>query len=248
MSGWKLSAALLIKQIDKLGATTAQMLAAFDPETATEVDREKLVNQMRNVAQQLAQARQSHGKERDEAVNLAQAIERDESAAVILMQKLDAGQVAEDIVEEFAQNLQNMKERLVLEQQDERDAAELAKSLEEILGTVQQRLQEFDAMAKKVQHQLQMANMEEQRQNLRLEAQGQLQALRSGMGAPKTALDALRQKAEKKQVAAQALAIEADIAQKPLDRQNAVEQAREIANGGGGQQSATERLRASLKM
>ena len=42
MSGWNLTFALVKKQVGVLGDNLATAIASFDPETATEVDRDRL--------------------------------------------------------------------------------------------------------------------------------------------------------------------------------------------------------------
>ncbi|KVP75285.1 hypothetical protein [Burkholderia ubonensis] len=245
MSGWKLSAALFLKQISSLGDTVAQALASFDPETATEVDRDNLVAKLREVATKLAEARRKYEVEKKEADDLATQIANDEKAAAILISKFEAGQVDEATLNEFANNLEAMKARLPGEQQDAVDAKELVDTLESILKTIEQRLADFDANAKRALQAIAQAKADQERQSLRLEHQQELNSLKSGLGSTSTALGALNKKAEQLRVQADATAIQADIGQKPIDRQNAVEEARRIAAGNAAPaaESAADRLR-----
>ncbi len=245
MSGWKLSAALLIKQISALGDTVAQALASFDPETATQVDRDNLVAKLREVALKLAEARRKYEAEKKEADDLANLIAQDEKAAGILISKFEAGQVDEATLTEFANNLEDMKARLPAEQQDVADAKELVDTLQSILDTIEKKLADFDANAKKALRAIEQAKADKERQDLRLQSQQEMNALKSGLGSSSTALGALAKKAEKLRVQADATAIEADIGQKPLDRVNAVEEARRLAAGAATPtaESAADRLR-----
>ncbi|KWA84213.1 hypothetical protein WL29_22905 [Burkholderia ubonensis] len=245
MSGWKLSAALFTKQISALGDTVAQALASFDPESATQVDHDNLVAKLREVATKLAEARRKYQAEKDEADALATQIANDEKAAAILIAKFEAGQVDEATLNEFANNLEAMKARLPGEQQDAVDAKELVDTLESILTTVEQRLADFDANAKKAMQAIAQAKADKERQDLRLQHQEELNSLKSGLGSTSTALGALNKKAEQLRVEADAAGIQADIGQKPIDRQNAVEEARRIAAGGAtpAAESAADRLR-----
>ena len=245
MSGWKLTAALLIKQIGALGDTVAQALASFDPETATQVDRDNLVAKLREIATKLAEARRKYEAEKKEADDLAAQIARDEVAAGILIAKFEAGNIDEATLNEFANNLEDMKARLPAEQQDAADAKELVDTLQNIIDTVEKKLADFDANAKKALRAIEQAKADQQRQQLRLDNQAELNSLKSGLGASSTALGALHAKAEKLRVQADAAAIQADIGQKPLDRLNAVEEARRIAAGTNAPaaESAADRLR-----
>lgn len=245
MSGWKLTAALLVKQVQNLGTTASQMLAGFDPETATEVDRDNLKVKLREISVKLAEARRSYTAEQKEAQDLAAAIAQDEKAAVVLLDKFEAGKLDEAVLVEFTNNLEAMQARLPGEQEDATQAKELVDTLEQILGTVQKNLDDFDANAKKVLRELAQAKADQDRQKLRMDSQAQINALKNGMGGTSTALSALSKKAEKARVQADALAIQADIGQKPIDRHDAVEEARRIASGQntGAGESAADRLR-----
>lgn len=245
MSGWKLSAAMLVKQIGKLGDTLAESLAAFDPETATEVDRDKLKAQLREVALRQAEARRAYSKEQKEVDDLAAQIATDEKAAERLIAKLEAGQVDEATITEFADNLEVMKARLPAEQQDAAQAKELVDTLDEILRTIEQKLADFDRHAQAALRAIAQAKAEKERQELRAKQQAEMQNLRSGLGGASSALGALNKKASRLQVEADAAKTVADIGQKPLDRANAVEEARRIAAGDApaAAESAADRLR-----
>lgn len=245
MSGWKLASALFVKQISALGNSVAQALASFDPETATEVDRDNLKAKLREVAVELAGARRKYDVEKKEADDLAAQIARDEAAAAVLIAKFESGAVDEATLNEFANNLEDMKARLPGEQQDVADAKELVDTLQSIINDVEKKLNDFEANAQKALRAIAQAKADEQRQQLRLQQQEELAALKSGMGSTSTAIGALNAKAEKMRVQADAARIQADIGQKPLDRQNAVEEARRIAAGTNAPaaESAADRLR-----
>lgn len=245
MSGWKLSAALLIKQISALGDTVAQALATFDPETATEVDRDNLVAKLREVATKLAEARRKYEAEKKEADDLSALIAQDEKAAAVLITKFEAGQLDEETLNEFANNLEDMKARLPAEQQDVTDAKDLVETLQSILDTIEKKLADFESNAKKALRAIEQAKADQERQQLRLQNQEELRALKTGLGSTSTALGALNKKAAQLRIDADATAIQADIGQKPIDRLNAVEEARRIASGAATPvaESAADRLR-----
>lgn len=245
MSGWKLASALFVKQIGALGNSIAQALASFDPETATEVDRDNLKAKLREVAVQLVSARRKYDVEKKEADDLEAQIARDEAAAAILISKFEAGQIDEATLNEFANNLEDMKARLPAEKQDAVDAKELVDTLQSIIDDVEKKLADFEANAQKALRAIAQAKADQERQSLRLQQQEELRALKSGMGSTSTAIGALNAKAERMRVQADAARIQADIGQKPLDRANAVEEARRIAAGTNtpAAESAADRLR-----
>ena len=50
-SGWGLTARLVTKHFGALGDRISEAIANFDPETATEADRDRLVDTLRDTAQ-----------------------------------------------------------------------------------------------------------------------------------------------------------------------------------------------------
>ncbi|WP_454727844.1 MULTISPECIES: hypothetical protein [Cupriavidus] len=245
MSGWKLTAALVTKHIGALGDQLAQAIAAFDPETATQVDREQLQAKLREVAQKLAEARRKADAAKRRADVQGALIAKDEKAATILIEKASKGEVDDATLNEFASNLQAMKASLPGLQLDAVDAQALVDTLQEILDTVEQHLAAFDQKAAQAKRNLDQARADEQRAQLRLDNQAELQRLQTGAGGASTGLQALDRVAERARVQADATQTLADIGQKPLDRANAVEQARQIAAGAvpAAGESAAERLR-----
>lgn len=244
-NGWKLSMALVAKHFGKLGDTLSEALASFDPETATEVDRENLQAKLREVALRLATARQSFQKEQDEFVKLRNLIAKDEKAAEVLITKFQSGEIDEQTLNEFADNLESERQQLPQEEAEAKEAQELVDTLEEILQTIEQKLNEFDRRAKQAIHQIQMAKAEEERQKLRLQHQEEIRALQTGASTQSTALNALTRKATKIRAEADATRIVADIGQKPIDRANVIDAARKLAEGDApaAQESAVDRLR-----
>lgn len=245
MSGWKLSASLLLKQVGSLGDFVAGKLVTLDPETATEVDRENLQAHLRDAATKLASARREYDAVKRTADELEAQIAQDEKAATVLISKLDAGQVDEATLNEFADNLEAMKGRLPAAQEDVAAAKELVDTVQGIVNTITKKVEDFDAHAKAALRNIAQAQADQQKQQMRLQQQEELRALQNGAGSPSTALGALNKKAEQLRVQADAAAIQADIGQKPIDRSNAVEEARRIAAGTNTPvaESAADRLR-----
>lgn len=244
-NGWKLSMALIAKHFGKLGDSISEALASFDPETATEVDRENLQAKMREIALKLAGARQAFKKEQEEFEKLAALIVKDEKAAEILIGKFERGEIDEQTLNEFADNLEAERQQLPIEEAEAKESKELVDTLEDILKTIEQKLNDFDRRAKEAMRAIAMAKAEEERQRLRLQQQEEVRALQSGAADHSSALNALASKAAKLRTQAEASRIVADIGQKPIDRANAVEEARKIAAGDlpEAKESAADRLR-----
>jgi hypothetical protein len=216
-SGWGLTARLISKHFGVLGDRISEAIANFDPETATEADRDRLAATLRETAQVLAKARSSFEKEHQDVVNLRNLIDNDEKATEKLAERLAAGSISEATVTMFCDELEANKSRLPQEIQEEADAKAYMDELQKIIDALSQQLAEFDAQAKKAMQQLAAAKAQKDLQEMRMERQAQLSGL-SGMKGNSTALNALTRRAQAVSSEAEGLRIVADIGQKPLDQ------------------------------
>ncbi|MEX3983938.1 hypothetical protein AB4Y45_33675 [Paraburkholderia sp. EG287A] len=244
MSGWKLTAALITKHVGVVGDRLATAIASFDPETATEVDRDNLKEKLREVALKLADAKHKNDAAQQALRDLEALIASDSKTAEVLIAKHGDGKVDDAMLNEFAAALEANQAKLAGVKQDAANAQELVDTLKEILDAVEKNLNEFDAKAKAAIGALQQAQADQQRAELHQQQQAELNALRAGAGGTSTGLSALNRAAEKARVQADAAQTIADIGQKPIDRANVVEEARRIAAGTDtSQESAIDRLR-----
>ena len=245
MSGWKLTAALITKHVGVIGDRIATAIASFDPETATQVDRENLQDKLREVALKLADAKHKNDAAQKTASDLETSIANDRKAADILIGKFEAKQIDKATLNEFACSLEADQARLPSVKQDASDAQQLVDTLQEILDTVEKNLNDFDAKAKAAIRNLEQARADQERADLRQQHQAELNQLRTGTGGTSSGLAALNRAADKARVEADAAQTLADISQKPIDRAAVVEEARRIASGAtpAAGESATERLR-----
>jgi hypothetical protein len=217
-SGWGLTARLVSKHFGALGNRISEAIANFDPETATEADRDRLADTLRESAQLLATARASYDKEAKDVANLQNLIANDERAAETLAERLAAGTISEATVTLFCDELESNKARLPQEIQEQADAKDYMEELQKIVDALSKQLTEFDAQAKKALQELAAAKASKGLQELRMERQSQLSGL-SGMKGSSSALSALTRRADAVRNEAAGLRIVADIGQKPLDQQ-----------------------------
>ncbi|HEY0064462.1 MAG TPA: hypothetical protein VGC21_20265 [Telluria sp.] len=242
-SGWGLTARLISKHFGVLGDRISETIANFDPETATEADRDRLADTLRETAQVLAQARSAFEKEHQDVVNLRNLIDNDEKATEKLAERLAAGSISEATVTMFCDELEANKSRLPQEIQEEADAKAYMDELQKIIDALSQQLAEFDAQAKKAMQQLAAAKAQKDLQEMRMERQAQLSGL-SGMKGNSTALNALTRRAQKVSTEAEGLRIVADIGQKPLDQKAELDAIRKsVAQDDKSGESALERLK-----
>jgi hypothetical protein len=216
-NGWNLSARLIAKHFGVLGDKISEAIANFDPETATEADRDRLADALRQTAQKLAAARSAYDKEHADVVQLQTLIANDEKAAGTLAERLADGRIAEATVTLFCDELEANKSRLPQEIQEQSDAFEYTAELQKIVDALSDQLAQFDAAAKKALRELATAHAQKDLQQLRAERQAQLSSL-SGIKGNSTALEALSRRAQKVSNEAAGMKIVADIGQKPLDQ------------------------------
>ena len=149
LNGWGLTARLISKHFGVLGDKISEAIANFDPETATEADRDRLADTLRQTAQKLAAARASFDKEHEDVVKLRTLIATDEKALEVLADRLATGKISEATVTMFCDELEANKSRLPVELQEQQDAQDYMNELQKIVDAFSKQLADFDAAAKK---------------------------------------------------------------------------------------------------
>lgn len=240
MSGWSLTGRLISKHFSNLGDKLAEAIASFDPETATEADRDRIAVILREAATKLAGARRSFDKEHQDVVKLRSLIASDIAVAEKLTEKLAAGEISEAAVTTFCDELEANKARLPNEELEEQQAKEFYDELQKVVDVLSKQLTDFDAQAKKVKQSLQMAQSQKQLQELRISQQGQLDSYK-GLSTTSTALSALTRKSERLSQEAEGLKTVADIGQKPIDQAAEINAIRKSVTAGAAE-SPAERL------
>jgi lantibiotic modifying enzyme len=217
-SGWSLTSRLISKHFGAIGDKVAMAIANFDPETATEADRDELASNLRETAQKLAQARISFDKEHADVTSLQTLIAQDTQAAATLTARLTAGTLSEAQVTLFLDELEANKGKLAGEQAEEDQAREFRDELQKIVDGMSQQLADFDKYAKAALQQLAQAEAQRDLQAVRLNQQSSIAALKGATGHT-TALDALTRKAQDVSAQAAGDKIVADIGNKPQEQQ-----------------------------
>lgn len=243
--GFGLAGRLAVKHFGKLGDELAGTIAAFDPETATEADREQLAGTLRTTSRKLAEARASYDKEHDDVVKLEQMIASDEQIVPVLSDKLSRGETTEATVNLFLDELEENKARLATEKQEEADALAYRDQVQQIVDQLSKQLAQFDEHAKKAINQINRAKADKDLQEMKLRQQAELKGITSGISASSSALTALTKKAQNLSADAEAARIVADVGQRPADQAAEVQRLRDEA-AGRGKMSAADRLKSMM--
>lgn len=241
-SGWGLTARLITKHFGVLGDRVSEAIANFDPETATEADRDRLADTLRSTAQKLAEARASFDKENADVTRLRSLIANDEKATETLAERLAAGKISEATVTLFCDELEANKARLPQEVQEESDARQYMDELQKIVDALSKQLADFDAAAKKAMQALATAKAQKDLQSIRSERQSQLAGLQ-GLQGSSSALEALTRRAQTVSNEAAGMKIVADIGQRPLDQAAEIDAIRKsVSQGDTAGETALQRL------
>lgn len=243
-SGWGLTARLVSKHFGALGSNVAEIIVNFDPETATEADRDAVRIKLQGEAQKLAVARREYDKERKDVLDLQAMIATDEKASEVMIARLEAGSIKEEVVTQFCDDLEANKARLATEQLEESNAQEVMDELNKLVDLLSKQLSDFDAHAKKVRQQVNTAQAQKDAQLARQQHQEELAGLRASASGTSSALAAQARRAQKMTDEASAMKIVNDIQQKPLDQSSEIEAIRRsVREGSGPAETTIERLR-----
>lgn len=243
-SGWGLTARLLSKHFGVMGNRVAEAIALFDPETATEADRDQLHATLEKTATQLAIAQSGLSKKTQDVTSLQTLVANDEKAVDVLLQRLTAGTIAESAVSAFCDELEANKLRLPLVMQAQDDASAYKDELQKLVDLFSSQLAEFDAAAKKALAQISNAQAQKGLQQARADSQAQLQGLSSSASNSSTALAALARRAQGLSDEAAGMKIVTDLQQKPIDQAADIDAIRRsVAQGTSATESTADRLR-----
>lgn len=244
LSGWNLTGRLIAKHFGSMGSTIASAIASFDPETATEADRDALAARLRDIASKYSQAKAAFQKEENDVTSLTRQIEQDMHVASQLGARLEAGTVDEATVNLFLDELEAAKTRLPQEEQEALEAKEFHDELKSIIDAVSDQLTQFDAHAAKAKRDLAQAQARLDQQKVRAEQHAELRSM-AGNGTPSTALGALSARAAKLQAQADGYRVLNDVTDRPAQQKAKLDDLRKSVQTGtaSGTPSAADRLK-----
>lgn len=196
MGSWNLVSRLLKKNFGALGDRTAEAIAAFDPDTATQVDRDALVAKLREVGERIHEAQTSYNKELSEVETLKAAIARDEHVLAGLAEKLASGEVSESVATQFCDELEQNRARLPVELAEAEEAKKLLEEYQSLFAKWQEQLQSFTRNADEAKRRVELASARNDLASQKLANQQQLKEL-GALHVTSSAISALNKRAAK---------------------------------------------------
>ncbi|MEY4767656.1 MAG: hypothetical protein RL637_295 [Pseudomonadota bacterium] len=215
MSAFSLLGRLFGAQVEQVGDNLVGALVAFDPETATEVDRDVLVEKIQKVAEKLAIAKQDFTKEQRDVEVKQKQIQEYLVTLEIMVAQVERQQITQAVFDEFYHGVEEAQVELTQEITEANDAKAVKEELEEILKILTQQMNEFDRLTQKAIRDMKLAETQKENEKLKAERQAELSRLKKGLGAESTAVKKLQEMATKAKVEAEAVKTVREITQKP---------------------------------
>lgn len=210
LGGWGLTARLIGRHFGTLGECTGKLIARFDPETATDADRNKLQASLRETAQKVAAATAAFNKEHDDLVRVDQLNAGDEKVLATLPETLPADSIKEQTGTVACDELEAYKLPFPVALHEESAAKEFVARFRKVLDALAIELTEFDTGANRVKRTLAAAEAKNDLRTVHVEQQSQIAELRSLAG-HSTALDFLTRCAQQVAELAEGISLAADL-------------------------------------
>ncbi len=219
MGTFSLLGRLFGAQVNNAGDSLVSALVAFDPETATEVDRDALVEKIRTVAEKFAAAKQDYDKEQNDVVVKQGQINQYLATLDVMVGQLERQEISQSVFDDFCAGIEDAQTQLVQEEEEAAEAKAVKDELEEILKVLTQQMNDFDRVTSKALRDVKLAESQKEKEQLKAERQAELSNLKKGLGAESTAVRKLQEIAQKAKVEAEAAKTVREIAQKPVSQE-----------------------------
>ncbi len=250
MGTFSLLGRLFGAQVDQAGESLVGALVAFDPETATEVDRDALAEKIQNVARKFAAAKQDYDKEQNDVVVKQAQINEYLATLDIMVGQLERKEISEAAFNDFYAGIEEAQAQLPQEIEEAAEAKAVKDELDDILKILTSQLNDFDKITTKALRDVKLAQSQVEKEKLKAERQSELANLKNGIGAESTAVRKLQEIANKAKIEAEAAKTVREITTKPQSQAEKMEammaQAKQAAAPAVSTMSAAERV-AALK-
>jgi hypothetical protein len=250
MGTFSLLGRLFGAQVDQAGESLVGALVAFDPETATQVDRDALAEKIQNVARKFAAAKQDYDKEQNDVVVKQAQINDYLTTLDIMVGQLERQEITQAVFDDFYAGIEEAQAQLPQEIEEANEAKAVKDELDDILKILTQQLNSFDQVTTKALRDVKLAESQVQKEQLKAERQAELSNLKSGLGAESTAVRKLQEIAKKAKIEAEAAKTVREITTKPVSQDEKMAammaQAKQAGVPAASTMSAAERV-AALK-
>jgi hypothetical protein len=250
MGTFSLLGRLFGAQVDQVGESLVGALVSFDPETATQVDRDALAEKIQDVAKKFAAAKHDYDKEQNDVVVKQAQINEYLATLDVMVGQLERQEITQAIFDEFYAGIEESQAQLTQEIEEATEAKAVKDELDSILKMLTQQLNDFDRVTSKALRDVKLAETQVEKEKLKTERQAELANLKSGLGADSTAVKKLQEIAQKAKIEAEAAKTVREATAKPqsqADKMAAlVAQAKQASTPATSTMSAAERV-AALK-
>lgn len=250
MGTFSLLGRLFGAQVDQAGESLVGALVAFDPETATEVDRDALAEKIQNVARKFAAAKQDYDKEQNDVVVKQAQINEYLGSLDVMVGQLERQEITQSVFDDFYAGIEEAQVQLVQEQEEAAEAKAVKDELDDILKILTSQLHDFDKITTKALRDVKLAESQVEKEKLKAERQAELANLKKGIGGESTAVRKLQEIANKAKIEAEAAKTVREITAKPQSQEEKMAaimaQAKQAAAPAASTMSAAERV-AALK-
>lgn len=248
MGTFSLLGRLFGAQVDQAGESLVGALVAFDPETATEVDRDALAEKIQNVARKFAAAKQDYEKEQNDVVVQQAQINQYLATLDIMVGQLERQEISEAAFNDFYAGIEEAQAQLPQEIEEAAEAKAVKDELDDILKILTSQLHDFDKITTKALRDVKLADSQVEKEKLKAQRQAELANLKNGLGAESTAVRKLQEIANKAKIEAEAAKTVREITAKPQSQAEKMEammaQAKQAGTPAVSTMSAAERVAA----
>ena len=216
MGTFSLLGRLFGAQVDQAGESLVEALVAFDPETATQVDRDALAEKIQEVAKKFAAAKHDYDKEQNDVVVKQRQINEYLATLDVMVGQLERQEISQTMFDDFFAGIEESQAQLVQEEEEAVEAKAVKDELDDILKILTQQLSDFDRVTGKALRDVKLAETQVEKEKLKTERQAELSNLKKGLGAESTAVRKLQDIAKKAKIEAEAAKTVREITAQPV--------------------------------
>ena len=209
------------KQVQKVGQSVMQVLVAWDPETASQVEINEMEKHLDGIVSQVAKARQDYNREQQEEEEIVRLYNQRLAAAEKLQKDLttaapDKAKQIEEAINQLLCQLEEMHAEVEREKQEAEEAKFFMNELEQVAQMTADKLKTARQTLEKAKRDMQKAQIEKERAEDKAQRAAQVVGLRDGVSQLGSALEAMKKNANEARTQAEASNLKANLLQRPV--------------------------------